>query len=107
MTPTTKTTTTNHTPGPWIAEHPDNRGWQSIRSPHRAVAVAEVLWNPEREANARLIAEAPNLLHVAEGFVATLATMDRSYRPEDIFALLDKWADVARAAIAKAEGGAR
>ena len=55
-----------HTPGPWsIGEHQKiiSTGW-SIRIPSDGSAIAYVLGerNPELQANARLIAAAPDLL---------------------------------------------
>jgi hypothetical protein len=117
-TPTTKIP--HHLHGPWAVtdyfgpsdeEHSDEIAIQPTGHGTDGPVIAAV-WPlgddvVTQVANARLIAAAPDLLYVAGGFVATLATMDRTYKPEDIYALLDKWADVARAAIAKAEGGAR
>lgn len=51
------------------------------------------------EAHAALFASAPALREACAGFVGVLKTMDRSYRPDQVWALLDKWAVVAEAAL--------
>lgn len=72
-------TETKHTPGPWVFDSrkfrdaPDHKVFE-ITSPNRAFWIAKVLTfddgpvdgcSPEYEANARLIAAAPELLRVA------------------------------------------
>ena len=78
-----------HTPGPWVRS-----GWSIRALDHRGINIARTAanycsdvsadpeWNeggpPEAEAtaNARLIAKAPLLLKLLEGFLATLDTDD-------------------------------
>ena len=95
-----------HTPGPWRA----NSSW--IEGPKMALRVACVDWprrgcapctKNEAEANARLIAAAPDLLKA-------MKRLDRLYKgicmmvPDDEMAACQEvWAE-ADAAIAKAEG---
>jgi hypothetical protein len=93
--------TVNHTPGPWKAEkenahtgqvatcHGDGDGWWEIWSPNWGDGI-------NAEANARLIAAAPELLEVLE------CILDIS---EDIIPL-GSCGEKARAAIAKAKGEA-
>jgi hypothetical protein len=88
-----------HTPGPWGISGKEERdlgtlspGFLEISSAHDVCWIAKVqIHTPEGEANARLIAAAPELL---EALKAVVAIADRS---TDEF-------DRARAAIAKAEG---
>lgn len=91
----------SHTPGPWIAGN--SRGgriynrWGIYRFGARKVAVVCENNSPEIEhANARLIAAAPELLELAQFMVLNIG----GYDPE-------KARDMARAAIAKATGGAQ
>lgn len=62
--------TENHTAGPWRAEGPDEFGDYNIHHPADALAVAAAVRNgrpdEEVEANARLIAAAPELLAAVE-----------------------------------------
>jgi hypothetical protein len=81
----------NHSPGPWTVD-------KRIAAPGKAAAivagdfvVADTTTLPNFEANARLIAAAPDLL---EALKAVVAISDRKH---------DAW-DAAHAAIAKAEG---
>lgn len=102
---------TNHTPGPWRVE--ESWGAPCIQAKKRPVAT--VLYHngsedPDVEANARLIAAAPDLLAAAEaaaaacdctnGLIVTGATPFLEYGPCPKCATL-------RAAIAKARGEER
>jgi hypothetical protein len=123
--------TAKHTPGPWTASEKDNRGWRSIRSPRLAVPVAEVLGNGlcEDEANARLIAAAPDLLAALKlnhraGLLRSEISDNRARINDSTRTLTAEYKTIARAnleaakaelaaieklqaaAIAKAEGGA-
>lgn len=83
--------TARHTPGPWEYMSVTKSVWSG-----RAICIMTGSRNhpdPEREANARLIAAAPDLLDALQG---VLRVADRATAE---FA-------AARAAIAKAEGGA-
>lgn len=102
-------THTKHTPGPWSCFHmPGTTSpWWTIRD-GRNIYVAEVDWVDhavlveEAEANARLIAAAPELLEAAKGLEQALRLYSgRSHRDHTITgnavqAVID--------AIAKAEG---
>lgn len=77
-----------HTPGPWYAEE----SWVLKDIGDRAYHITKCAdWSEETEANAHLIAAAPDLLEALKGVlrVADRATVEF---------------DAARAAIAKAEG---
>lgn len=104
---TTKNAT--HTPGPWYV----GTGWIFHRSDERIGGsgaplreeVCRVLTNDVGDANARLIAAAPELLAVlkdAEYYLALTSNnmCDEGLEPDDSGAI----AKQARAAIAKAEG---
>jgi hypothetical protein len=91
------TTEAKHTQGPWIA----------IKAPHGPIDIFDANDRdvvtvygggvPEdREANARLIAAAPDLLEVVEAFEA--------FYPSGINPDLDKASNKARAALVKARG---
>lgn len=91
---------TNHTPGPWTAKpwtyENGKRTVCTIQTDTDAIAQVLDLWCPddrtaEKEANARLIAAAPDLL------AALRAVIRVADRATDEF-------DQARAALAKAEG---
>ena len=114
-----ETAKANHTPGPWQIDSEDCQWWIYGGGDARAttgIAKCDLIVNAvmgickqqnvirqrmpdgEREANARLIAAAPDLLDVCKRIVTYYAG---ETRPEAVFKL-----DAARAAIAKAEGGA-
>lgn len=114
---TTKTHTT-HTPGPWKAHKPaqsegvPSDGW-TIRfdgpSHHWHVATVYGQEKPtgikydqgENAANARLIAAAPDLLDACKNIVAACELTEDAY-----YDAIDTAMNIARAAIAKAEGTA-
>jgi hypothetical protein len=79
---------TAHTPGPWKAS---GFSISAKGSGHIAKALEVYMDRTTREANARLIASAPDLLEALE---AVIAISDRKH---------DAW-DAAKAAIAKAKG---
>ena len=91
---------TQHTPGPW-AVNPVGAVVDSFRATGEIVPVCALLWptdvrsEDETEANARLIAAAPDLLAALKALVDVI---DLHY-PRDHFTVLTS----ARAAIAKAE----
>lgn len=94
---------TQHTPGPWVQGKEDDFKGIAITTPARGmayVAIANVPVDytdrPEREANARLIAAAPELLEAAKA-VAQWCMQRPPIHPYDGFKMLE-------AAIAKAEG---
>lgn len=88
-----------HTPAPWniyVADY----GRRFIETDFRAlVATCERL--PETEANARLIAAAPELLEALEAAAIRLEILERKYTGGT-----DWCTSLARAAIAKAKDGA-
>jgi hypothetical protein len=89
---------TTHTPGPWIFSNNGHGGSAVMASNHRILG-----YNLE-DANARLIAAAPDLLAAAKGLVEAY---HNSIHGRATFSQATKLADAidaARAAIAKAEG---
>lgn len=111
-----------YTPGPWRllddAGHPANIRIGSTRRPHVAKVYAESLdRDPNCEANARLIASAPDLLEALKdslaSLIAAISLLERGSKkaaPSDkmfdqMLADYQASADRARAAIRQAEGG--
>jgi hypothetical protein len=98
----------NHTPGPWVVWSPNEFGNPSIgreSGPSLAI-VFRSNHEAELEANARLIAAAPDLLAAlehAEYALTRWAMYGHSDRPPEQYRA-DEWARDARAAIAKAKG---
>lgn len=86
--------------------HLDDDSCCVLQKDNRTVATTMGCDAEPREANARLIAAAPDEHEALCGLVGVLDTMNRDFRPEDIWELLDAWAAKGRAAIAKAEGRA-
>ena len=85
-----------HSLGPWFSQYDDN-GFYKIGSEAVGLNIAFTFGEYDTdEANARLIAAAPDLLKVLEVIVATEHER-HGYNPF--------WTDQARAAIAKAKGG--
>jgi len=96
-------TQATHTPGPWSFR---TTGWSTnpfaIHSPRRPGAVACVPSRTsvpldEQDANARLIAAAPELLAALDELLGDVELLNEPYRNEAI-------CERARAAIAKAKG---
>lgn len=92
-----------HTPGPWETDRNNVHSGQIATIHHCLNNDWVEVWSPnwpadedEQEANARLIAAAPELLEALEGFVACW----------DACASPVEFAEKARAAIAKARGEA-
>ena len=97
----------NHTPGPWKAESFSGRYnvWPISKRRDDGTAVAYDM----DEANARLIAAAPDLLAALRQIEVGANTVDSCYRrnPGNFAAALcglKEYADAARAAIARATG---
>lgn len=89
-----------HTPGPWIARQ---RGADWVVEPKdgRLFNVGDALYHPENEANARLIAAAPEMLEMLRDALLYIeACEERDIVPSSRG---DGYRQ-ARAAIAKAEG---
>lgn len=93
-----------HTPGPWFATQDNGPSW-TIRLDKRAT-VASIsgasLHIGNTEANARLIAAAPDLLAFAAEYVAEIE--EQAVASGDDVSCFSPLYNVARAAIAKAEG---
>ena len=96
--------TTKHTPGPWTTYNPSTAQlYYSLRitsetDGHDVAALIPNGKNAERwEANARLIAAAPDLLAALDEMLGDAETMNAPYRNDAI-------CERARAAIAKATG---
>ena len=83
----------NHTPGPWSIRQ---EGVWSVGTDHEMTALVYGFTDEEEEANAHVIAAAPDLLEALK----ILAKLGESHGAEGVY-----W-DKARAAIAKAEGRA-
>lgn len=97
---------TQHTPGPW---HCHGDGWITSDSVPRVACVADddvlegavEVSDAQRDADARLIAAAPELLSALEGFVSRLNTRSAPRLAGDPL-FVQALVDSARAAIAKA-----
>lgn len=89
--------TAKHTPGPWVVqEYSDGFGVSAIADDDlEAICTMIVPINGDEESNARLIAAAPELLEALE---LALSFDKPDYK--------GGWEQKARAAIAKAKGGA-
>ena len=90
---------THHTPGPWAVT--EGYLWRGIRAPSRVIAnvriVGGVVEN-EVDANARLIAAAPDMLTALESIMAESSRDDDDH---DVIAAIQ---GICRALIAKAKG---
>lgn len=99
-------TTTAHTPGPWYVDKVDDRCAFNV-FPHGGTSALVQVAGPDgahpyalaAQANARLIASAPQLLTTLQRLLGAIDRLPGN-NP------LDGLADEARAAIAKATGGA-
>jgi hypothetical protein len=94
-----------HTPGPWEREtRPDSGGAERpivVGDGDLVCAVSRRgLARQEAEANARLIAAAPDLLAASKAIEAALTDLDVDFEPEDD---LKRALNAVRAAVAKAE----
>ncbi len=101
-----------HTPGPWMANEwraSENgeevaRGWEIVKDGYLLpMADCDSENYEESTANARLIAAAPDLLEALQRI--SLAKPDQLDHSIDV-AIIERCANVARAAIAKATGEA-
>jgi hypothetical protein len=93
-------TTTKHTPGPWSV---DGEGIKAIvrDANMMIVAIRHRMPGDAHEANARLIAAAPDLLAALNGFVIN----EQNLNDEHFAGVQERLMKLARAAIAKATGG--
>jgi hypothetical protein len=102
-----------HTPGPWIyTRNPENTRWIIDGAPARAIACTAG-YEPNNEANARLIAAAPELLEALTGIIHHMADrkveLERMGSGVPLIELLNTTAqyaavEAARTAIRKARG---
>lgn len=90
---------TQHTPGPWFWDHEGADAMALVEEDGTTILHLATLRNStaarHMEANAQLIAAAPELLEALQGILAGVAGCERD----------PKW-ELARVAIAKATGGA-
>lgn len=101
-----------HTPGPWTyLRNPEGTRWIIDAGAFHAIA-ATAGYEPDNEANARLIAAAPEMLDALEAVWKYSLVIESSVRrgdgPEQYAGVLEalRLVKEVRAAIAKAEGGA-
>lgn len=98
--------TAKHTPGPWSVQDGDRVFGYSTGKPYSHCLHEGIGYKTEREANARLIAAAPELLAALEGAEKALIKA-LPHLPADSEAVYcGEWLVEIRAAIAKAKGGA-
>jgi hypothetical protein len=110
------TTTATHTPGPWNVEHPYGEPGVYVAGPNTGLiaklcAPDSHLFNADKpvsiDANARLIAAAPELLAALESALKLIATarqyFPKSLRDSDKFQLEQTCSEAGKA-IAKATG---
>jgi hypothetical protein len=88
----------DHTPGPWEVGQYGNSFIVTAKANSYDVAVVRNIGNEDNEANARLIAAAPELLAALQRY------MEVCPADEDTTAAFQEAANNARAAIAKATG---
>lgn len=94
---------TAHTPAPWESDSRTHQNATYMQSGHQNENGGWVVctcWGPDRDANARLIAAAPELLAA----LAACEQMLSEYRSTGRMTGWDAARDSARAAIAKAKG---
>ena len=98
-----------HTPGPWAVERDAEGRLHVVEGDFLDVAEVGYLSGPDPEANARLIAAAPELLEALEqlfriGEFYSSAIEHDNYGEHGRKMDLAEWATLAQAAIAKAKG---
>ena len=104
-----------HTPGPWEVGYDDGSGEEHITGPDDNERIAAIRWGcsccqdtspltPKEQANARLIAAAPDLLAALKGLFENCAMIHRHWGDNDNQREASAAVDAARAAIAKAKG---
>jgi len=93
-----------HTPGPWAIV--TGQGWRNaairpiVMGQQSQHTLARILPNDDCEANARLIAAAPELLEALKGLLADISDYQTT---NNLGGQRNHWQVIARAAIAKAE----
>lgn len=92
-----------HTPGPWTAEQTDDAGRWFITAGYENIVSAQY-GNPLSEANARLIAAAPDLLAALRDLFDQCAMVRKHWGDGSNQAEADNAIRAGQAAIAKAEG---
>ena len=109
----TTATKQGHTPGPWHVEDAPDSGLIFIRSHPAEVSLANIRKGQDHpnEANARLIAAAPELLEALKAIEGRITKAANAFyvsgKRSDLQAAFDGWkvdAQQARAAIARATG---
>lgn len=91
-----------HTPGPWIARGQRGNRWDVFVVTGTSYrGVASMWFEPEAEANAHLIAAAPEMLEACIKALAAMEDPRRAERDGDCYPI----PSILREAIAKAEGG--
>ena len=102
-------TQTKHTPGPWEAIKSDGKFFiDAERSEENGIGIAATFHDePWAEANARLIAAAPEMLAAVIEAHNVLEAAALCLTPRGSRSRLDSAIEQARAAIAKATGGAK
>ena len=108
-----------HTPGPWVSSEVNQLGSPVVvgftvtagrasvaKIAHRLSGFSAAPPNEAAEANARLIAAAPELLDALKAFVEAMAAVN-PLDPADLPRRMGLLVPAARAAIAKAEGRGR
>ncbi len=104
--------TTKHTPGPWIVTEGDNVYAKRNEGPSLPVAscaVSRSVTTKHRQANARLIAAAPDMLEALPGLIECAEILAAQCRVAGDEAHANMWqarADAGKASLAKAEGRA-
>lgn len=107
--------TDGYTLGPWVASGPDEFGDYNIQGSDGSLAIAAVVSNlrqpAEVQANARLIAAAPDMLEalekIAQPQTRKLSAMDAEEVADVLSGMLQQARAIANAALIKARGGGR
>jgi hypothetical protein len=94
-------TNTKHTPGPWRAEKDETAEVWDIKCNLGTVAMTDDLSPKTNEANARLIASAPELLEALKNLVSM------GWNDSPLCKVYEKEIQAAEKAISQAEGGAQ
>jgi hypothetical protein len=89
---------TTHTPGPWLYE-PETETIRSVKENYWLASMESFEGEVSNEANARLIASAPELLEALRGTMKALSRMIDKHDPDSIEA---EWIGEAHEAITKA-----